>query len=86
MMLKVKVLTLVAVLAIAAAMSATDTSAQIVGCGGMNTAGKGYRCCVQVVTKNPGISQCDKEVAVFRCVGNKKSTYVSRNGCVMPKL
>ena len=48
--------------------------------------GKAYACCVRIVTKNPSIAQCAKEVAVFRCVGNKNSTYVSRNGCVMPKL
>ena len=48
--------------------------------------GKTYACCVRIVTSNPRIAQCDKEVAVFRCVGNKNSKYVSRNGCVMPKL
>jgi hypothetical protein len=48
--------------------------------------GKAYACCVRIVTNHPRVTQCDKEVAVFRCVGNKNSKYVSRNGCVMPKL
>ena len=47
---------------------------------------KVYACCVRIVTKNPGIGQCEREVAVFRCVRNKNSKYVSRNGFVMPKL
>jgi hypothetical protein len=47
---------------------------------------KVYACCVRIVTKNPGIGQCEKEVAVFRCAGNKNSKYVSPNGCVMPTL
>jgi hypothetical protein len=74
------------ILALFVVAFATTASAQVSGCGGMNTAGKGYKCCVSVVTKNPSIAQCDKEVAVFRCVGNKKSKYVSANGCAMPKL
>ena len=48
--------------------------------------GKAYACCARIVTSNPRIAQCDKEVAVFRCIGNKNNKYVSRNGCVMPKL
>jgi hypothetical protein len=48
--------------------------------------GRAYACCVKIVTRNPGIAQCDKEVAVFRCVGNKNSKYVSPHGCAMPKL
>ena len=46
--------------------------------------GKALACCAKVVRANPSIAQCDKEVAVFRCVGTKNNKYVSRNGCVMP--
>lgn len=46
--------------------------------------GKALACCTKVVQANPSIAQCDKEVAVFRCVGAKNNKYASRNGCVMP--
>jgi len=46
--------------------------------------GKALACCTKIVGANPSIAQCDKEVAVFRCVGAKNNKYVSRNGCVMP--
>jgi hypothetical protein len=46
--------------------------------------GKTLACCTKIVRANPSIAQCDKEVAVFRCVGAKNNKYVSRNGCVMP--
>jgi hypothetical protein len=45
--------------------------------------GKAYRCCAEIVTKNPGIEQCAKEVAISRCLGNNK--YVSPHGCKIPK-
>ena len=66
--------------------AAQDKLAAIVAaqCGGAG--GKAFACCKQVVTANPKISQCGKEVAVFRCIGNKNNAYVSPNGCVMPKL
>jgi hypothetical protein len=46
--------------------------------------GKTLACCTKIVRANPSIAQCDKEVAVFRCVGTKNNKYVSRNGCAMP--
>lgn len=84
--MKIKIIVMALVLPILGAVGATGTSAQVPGCEGMNTAGKGYACCARVVTKNPRIGQCEKEIAVFRCVGNKNSKYVSPNGCTMPKL
>ena len=44
-------------------------------CRGVSGKPKAYACCVRIVTKNPGIGQCEKEVAVFRCAGNKNSKY-----------
>jgi hypothetical protein len=55
-------------------------------CRGVAGKPKAYQCCVQIVTKNPRIEECEKEVAVFRCTGNKNSKYASPFGCVMPKL
>ena len=46
--------------------------------------GKTLACCTKIVRANPSIAQCDKEVAVFRCVGTKNNKYVLRNGFVMP--
>jgi hypothetical protein len=73
--------TLVGIAASGPASAQADAERQCRG-----ATGKAYACCVRIVTSNPRIAQCDKEVAVFRCVGNKNSKYVSRNGCVMPKL
>lgn len=64
--------------------SASAQSNVAAQCNGAS--GKSMACCQQIVTANPGIGQCEKEAAVFRCVGNKNSKYVSRRGCVMPKL
>lgn len=47
--------------------------------------GKALTCCQKIVTANPSIGQCEKEVAVFRCVGIRNNKYVSRSGCVMPQ-
>ena len=44
---------------------------------------KAYQCCAQIVTNNPRIEQCEKEVAISRCIGNNK--YVSPHGCKIPK-
>jgi hypothetical protein len=72
---------LAGIVAVGPASAQVNVAAQCAG-----ASGKAYACCVRVVTRNPGIAQCDKEVAVFRCVGNKNSKYVSRHGCVMPRL
>ena len=82
--LSISICILPALVSIAASGPASAQANVESQCSGAS--GKAYACCVRVVTRNPGIAQCAKEVAVFRCVGNKNSQYVSRNGCVMPKL
>ena len=82
--LSLSICSLSALISIAASHSALAQANVAEQCAGVS--GKTYACCVRVITANPGIGQCAKEVAVFQCVGNKNSKYVSRNGCVMPKL
>lgn len=66
--------------------AAQDKMAAFVAAQCGSAGGRAFACCKQVVTANPKIGQCGKEVAVFRCIGNKNNTYISPNGCVMPKL
>jgi hypothetical protein len=74
---------LICIAASGQASAQADIQAQ---CRGVSGKPKAYACCVRIVTRNPGIAECEKEVAVFRCAGNKNSKYVSPYGCVMPKL
>ncbi len=74
---------LICIAASGQASAQADLQAQ---CRGVSGKPKAYACCVRIVTRNPGIAECEKEVAVFRCAGNKNSKYVSPFGCVMPKL
>jgi hypothetical protein len=74
---------LICIAASGQALAQADIQAQ---CRGVSGKPKAYACCVRIVTRNPGIAECEKEVAVFRCAGNKNSKYVSPYGCVMPKL
>jgi hypothetical protein len=64
-------------LLVAAATSAAAQTNLAAQCGGAG--GKTLACCQRIVTANPGIGQCEKERAVFRCAGGR--TYVSPNGC-----
>jgi hypothetical protein len=75
-----------ALICIAASGQASAQANAEAQCSRVSDKPKAYACCVRIVTRNPRIAQCEKEVAVFRCVGNKNSKYVSPNGCVMPKL
>jgi len=48
-------------------------------CACAGATGKAMACCTKIVTANPGIGQCDKERAVFKCTGSRR--YISPNGC-----